>query len=184
MDLNLLLQQGPASVSQNDTWARLCCEQAISALESGNYAVGALIVDHDNQLMCSAANNVFSEGYRSERHAEMEVLTQLEKLYPEIDRSKLTLYVTLEPCLMCYGRILLSGIRNVRYLAKDSPGGFADHIHLLPAAWRDLAGRVSVEPMKVDAYWMTLATKLISEYQNRDEMREKVKTAWAGQSSD
>ena len=52
-------------------------------------------------------------------------LDQLEAEHAQIDRGHLTLYVSLEPCLMCYGRILLAGITRVRYLARDRDGGFA-----------------------------------------------------------
>lgn len=180
MKFDQLINQAPCPENRDDTWARLCCELAISAHEQGNYAVGALLTNADDELLCTAANSVFSCGYHSDRHAEMVLLNQLEENLPTQNRLELTLYVSLEPCLMCYGRILLSGIQRVRYLAKDPDGGFADHLHLLPPAWRNLASRVTVEPMQANDYWKTLAAKLISELQHRDEMRQQVKNAWAG----
>ena len=120
-----LLQQAPASTHADDTWARLCCEQALLAIEDGCYAVGALLVDEAGELLCSARNQVFASAYASAAHAEMQVLDQLEAEHAQVDRRGLTLYVSLEPCLMCYGRILLAGITRVRYLARDRDGGFA-----------------------------------------------------------
>jgi hypothetical protein len=73
-----LLQQAPASTHDDDTWARLCCEQALLALEEGCYAVGALLVDGAGELLCSARNQVFTSTYSSAAHAEMQVLDQLE----------------------------------------------------------------------------------------------------------
>ena len=72
-----LLQQAPASTHDDDTWARLCCEQALLALEEGCYAVGALLVDGAGELLCSARNQVFTSTYSSAAHAEMQVLDQL-----------------------------------------------------------------------------------------------------------
>ena len=48
-----LLQQAPASTQVDDTWARLCCEQALLAIEEGCYAVGAVLVDEAGELPVS-----------------------------------------------------------------------------------------------------------------------------------
>ncbi len=175
-----LLQQAPASLQPEDIWARLCCEQALLALEQGCYAVGAVLINDTQELLCSAQNQVFTSQYQSAGHAEMRLLDQLEAEHPQQDRSRLTLYVSLEPCLMCYGRILLAGITRVRYLARDQPGGFAARRHHLPPAWAELAKRVSVKQAEVDSYWVTLADQAINQLQDRQALRERVLAAWRG----
>ena len=177
-----LLQKAPPSHKPADIWARLCCEQALLALEQGCYAVGAVLVNDAQELLCSARNQVFASHYHSAAHAEMKLLDQLEGQHPEQDRSALTLYVSLQPCLMCYGRILLAGITRVRYLARDQPGGFAAQHHHLPPAWTELAKRVSVKQAEVDSYWITLAEQAINQLQDRQALRERVLAAWGGQS--
>lgn len=176
-----LLQQAPASTHDDDTWARLCCEQALLALEEGCYAVGALLVDGAGELLCSARNQVFTSTYSSAAHAEMRVLDQLESEHAQVDRRGLTLYVSLEPCLMCYGRILLSGITRVRYLARDRDGGFALRHGRLPPAWANLASGLAVVQAKADPYWLDLAERMIDRLQDRRAMRERVLAAWRGQ---
>lgn len=174
-----LLQHAPHSQSSADTWARLCCEQALLAVEQGCYGVGAVLINREQELLCSARNQVFTSGrYNSAAHAEMRLLDQLENEYPQQDRSTLTLYVSLQPCLMCYGRILLAGITRVRYLARDKPGGFAGK-HL-PAAWAELATRTSVRQAEVDSYWIKLAERAINQLQDRQALRERVAAAWRG----
>jgi tRNA(adenine34) deaminase len=174
-----LLQHAPPSQKPADTWARLCCEQALLAMEQGCYGVGAVLVNQNQELLCSARNQVFIDGhYDSAAHAEMLLLDQLEAEYPEQDRSALTLYVSLQPCLMCYGRILLAGITRVRYLAQDKPGGFTGK-HL-PAAWAELAARTSVHQANTDRYWLNLAEQTISTLQDRQALRERVVAAWEG----
>lgn len=175
-----LLQQAPASTHVDDTWARLCCEQALLALEEGCYAVGALLVDGAGELLCSGRNQVFAVAYSSAAHAEMQVLDQLETKHAHVDRRDLTLYVSLEPCLMCYGRILLAGIPRIRYLARDRDGGFALHHGRLPPAWANLASGLSVVQALADPYWLHLAEQVIVDLQDRRSMRERVVTAWRG----
>ncbi|ARS48156.1 dCMP deaminase [Ectopseudomonas mendocina] len=179
-----LLQQAPAATRADDTWARLCCEQALLALEEGCYAVGAVLVDDAGELLCSGRNQVFAGHYASAAHAEMQVLDQLEAEHPQVDRSGLTLYVSLEPCLMCHGRILLAGIRRVRYLARDRDGGFAARPPRLPRAWANLASRLCVAQAAADPYWIGLAERVIDHLQDRRAMRERVVAAWRGGQAD
>ncbi|WP_420591889.1 nucleoside deaminase [Bacterioplanoides sp.] len=176
----VLLDQAPSALSVHDTWARLCCEQGLLALEQKCYGVGAVLVNSADELLCSSKNQVFSEGFHSHAHAEMLLLDQFELNAQGYNRDDLTLFVSLEPCLMCYGRILLSGITRVRYLAKDKAGGFADYLHLLPPVWRDLAVRVSVEQANVQPYWIKLAESLMSELQDPVVMRQRTLAAWKG----
>ena len=175
-----LLQQAPARTHVDDTWARLCCEQALLALEEGCYAVGALLVDDAGELLCSGRNQVFASTYASAAHAEMQVLDQLETKHATVDRQRLTLFVSLEPCLMCYGRILLAGIRRVRYLARDRDGGFALHHGRLPPAWSNLASGLAVIQAVADRYWINLAEQAISQLQDRHALRQHVIQAWRG----
>ena len=46
-----LLQQAPASNNTEDIWGRMCCEQALLALEEGCYAVGAVLVNERQELL-------------------------------------------------------------------------------------------------------------------------------------
>lgn len=174
-----LLDHAPHSHAPPDTWARLCCEQALLAVEHGCYGVGAVLVNDGQELLCSARNQVFADGrYNSAGHAEMLLLDQLESNHPHQDRSTLTLYTSLQPCLMCYGRILLAGIPRVRYLARDKPGGFSGK-HL-PAAWAALATRTSICQATAAPYWITLAEQAINTLQDRQAMRQRVLNAWRG----
>ena len=178
-----LLEEAPASHCNEDLWARLCCEQALLALEDGCYAVGALLVNQAEELLLSGRNQVFSRHYGSGRHAEMQVIDQLETLHPEQDRNALTLYVSLQPCMMCFARILLSGIPRVRYLARDRNGGFAEHNANLPSVWANLASRVSIEQADVDPFWSKLAERAVNQLQDPAALRKRILHAWSGDSA-
>ena len=187
------LGKRPRHRLRDDRWGALCCEEALLALAAGNYGVGAALVNSDDELVCVARNQVFlrdaaelSEpvsGYQSQRHAEMELLDRLETEFSHLERRKLTLYVSLEPCLMCTGRILLSGIGQVHYLVPDREGGFISHLHRafqspLPPAWKNLASGVSVKPAQVQDFWRQFAHDCVTE--SAAAMRGKVVKAWKG----
>ncbi|WP_221793154.1 nucleoside deaminase [Oceanobacter mangrovi] len=169
----------PPARLPDDGWARLCCELAWQAGQQGCYPVGAVLVNGADELVCSAANQVFDGHYQSQRHAEMELLDQFERYFADQPRDDLTLYVSLEPCLMCTGRILLSGIRRVRYLAADKNAGFARHMHGLPPAMASLAARTTVSTMLAEPVWTAIAGELVRE--SADSMRQQVVKAWQGQ---
>jgi len=74
---------------------------------------GAVIVD-------AARGQVVAEGWNKSAnnptlHGEIDALNRLAELQAEYDRSQLVLYTTAEPCPMCQGAILWSGIGTVVY---------------------------------------------------------------------
>ena len=76
----------------------------------------AAIYDADGNLIAKEANSVVSETC-SHNHAEMNTIKAAEKKLNTYDLSayKLSLYVTSEPCIMCLGGIMWSGIKEVYY---------------------------------------------------------------------
>ena len=76
----------------------------------------AAIYDAKGHLVAKAANSVISETC-SHNHAEMNTIKEAEKALNTYDLSahNLSLYVTAEPCIMCIGGIMWSGIKEVFY---------------------------------------------------------------------
>lgn len=76
----------------------------------------AAIYDSEGNLISKATNTVLKEKC-SNRHAEMNAIMMAEKHYGTYDLSSynLSLYVTSEPCIMCLGGIMWSGIKNLYY---------------------------------------------------------------------
>jgi tRNA(Arg) A34 adenosine deaminase TadA len=76
----------------------------------------AAIYDSKGNLVAKAANNVVNKSC-SNNHAEMNVIKLAEKKLGTYDLSpyNLSLYVTSEPCMMCLGGIMWSGIKAVYY---------------------------------------------------------------------
>ena len=76
----------------------------------------AAVYDSNGNLVAKAANNVVDKSC-SHNHAEMNAIRLAEKKFGTYDLSPydLSIYVTSEPCMMCLGAIMWSGIKAVYY---------------------------------------------------------------------
>jgi cytosine deaminase len=118
--------------------------EALVALYEGNYGIGAVIV-RKNRIIARGHNRLFVPYFDSGHHAEMDVMgiheLRMASRGPRVDGC--TLYTTLEPCPMCYTRLLSSGIKTVYYAAEDQAAGMITLMEHLKAdfrsLWRDLA---------------------------------------------
>jgi tRNA(adenine34) deaminase len=96
--------------------------EARGALDRGEFPVGCVIV-HGEAVIASGSRQGSTGTIASETdHAEILALKQLEAS-AHAGRNELTLYCTLEPCLMCFGAILISGIRRIVFAYEDVMGG-------------------------------------------------------------
>lgn len=104
---------------------------ALEAEQAGNLPVGALLV-LDGQIIGEGRNSLLTPYYHPGRHAEMEALKQVDSaLWPQA--PAMTCYTTLEPCLMCFGSLLLHGVGRIVFGATDPEGGFRwSYPHLPP----------------------------------------------------
>lgn len=93
------------------------------ALDRDEFPVGCIMV-YDGQIIAQGKRKGTRQSVPSEiDHAEMLALRQLENTSAAIDRKKVTLYTTLEPCLMCFGALLISGIGTIVFAYEDAMGG-------------------------------------------------------------
>lgn len=85
-------------------------------IEKGSGPFLAVIYDENDNLIAKQANSVVNE-VCSHNHAEMNTIKAAEKALNTYDLSShnLRLYVTAEPCMMCLGGIMWSGIKEVYY---------------------------------------------------------------------
>ena len=56
-------------------------------------------------------------------HAEMVALRRLIEIKDIIDPGKITVFCTMEPCLMCYGALILAGVGEIVFAYEDVMGG-------------------------------------------------------------
>jgi tRNA(adenine34) deaminase len=114
--------------NRDEIYMRLALEQAEAALVQGEFPVGCVIVQ-DGRVMSRGARigTVPETGRRAiiseVDHAEILALRHLETCPHPVVPEKCVLYCTMEPCLMCFGAIILSGIKTVVYAFEDPMGG-------------------------------------------------------------
>lgn len=109
--------------------------EAGKARDDGDWAIGCVIV-MDGKIVLRGRNRVHSSRDRL-RHAEMDALTQLQALnFDRQDKDKLVLYTTFEPCPMCFGAILVSGVHHVVSGVDFDDSGISSYINHLPRYFR------------------------------------------------
>ncbi|MCQ2410680.1 MAG: nucleoside deaminase [Elusimicrobiaceae bacterium] len=91
-------------------------EELKTRIVKGSGPFLAAIYDEKGNLIAKAANSVVHENC-SHCHAEMNAIRLAEEKLHTYDLAphRLALYVTTEPCLMCLGGIMWSGIRQIYY---------------------------------------------------------------------
>ncbi|MES5924557.1 tRNA adenosine(34) deaminase TadA [Bacillus cereus group sp. MG9] len=102
---------------------QLAIEEAKKAEAIQEVPIGAVIV-LDGEVI-SVAHNLRETEQRSIAHAELLAIDEACKELGTWRLEDATLYVTLEPCPMCAGGIVLSRIKRVVYGASDPKGGCA-----------------------------------------------------------
>jgi len=107
-------------------WMSIALEQAKKAAIEDEVPVGAVLV-HENREICRGHNQPI-QGHDPSAHAEMIVLRNAATQLQNYRLPELSLYVTLEPCLMCAGAILNARITNVYFGAFDPKTGVAGSV--------------------------------------------------------
>ncbi len=99
-------------------YMRLALEQARLAAEYGEVPVGAVLVDEMDQILARAYNRPISQCDPT-AHAEIMALRQGAKKIGNYRLTGTTLYVTIEPCPMCAGAIVLARVKRLVYGVED-----------------------------------------------------------------
>lgn len=98
------------------------CE-ARTAYDEGEIPVGAVVVSHDRVL--ARSHNHTERLHDVTAHAEMLALTAAAEALGAKYLTECTLYVTLEPCIMCAGALGWSQIGRIVYGASDEKRGYS-----------------------------------------------------------
>ena len=99
----------------------LALEEAKKALSEGEVPVGAVLVKGDEVI--AKGHNTRERENDISGHAEIVAMKEGAKKLGRWSLEECTLYVTLEPCLMCAGAIMQSRIRSLVYGADDPKVG-------------------------------------------------------------
>jgi tRNA(adenine34) deaminase len=116
-------------IPPHETFMRRALEEARAALAEDEVPIGAVIVRHAQVI--AAAHNQREQLRDPTAHAEMIAITQASSALGDWRLDGCTLYVTLEPCAMCAGAMVLARIPSVVFGASDPKAGAAMTLYRL-----------------------------------------------------
>ncbi len=124
------MKSGPVTfatrVEEDSFWMGEALAEAVRAAKAGEVPVGAVIVH--NGAVVSRGGNAMVSSKDATQHAEMRVLKAAAYAGGDTRLTTATLYVTLEPCAMCAGAIVLARVGRVVFGAWDDKAGMAGSV--------------------------------------------------------
>ncbi|MTI30955.1 nucleoside deaminase [Xanthovirga aplysinae] len=110
------------TIHSDEYYMQQAYKQALLAFESGEVPVGAVMVC--NQQIIARAYNQTERLQDVTAHAEMVAITAAENAIGAKYLNECSLYVTLEPCVMCAGATYWSQLKKIVFGASDPKRGF------------------------------------------------------------
>ncbi len=118
------------NITQDEQFMLLALTEARMCLEHDDVPIGALIV-HDGEIIGRGRNMVEETG-NPLAHAEIMAINEAISNYGYKHLLGCAIYVTLEPCSMCSGAIVLARIARLVYGAKDPKTGASGSLYNIP----------------------------------------------------
>ena len=114
-------------IDQDEVYMKLALAEAEKAFVLGEIPIGAVLVDGQGQVV-TAGHNRRESWHDATAHAELIVIQAACRKLKKWRLSGLTLYVTIEPCPMCAGALIMSRIDRVVYGSPDYKAGAAESL--------------------------------------------------------
>lgn len=118
---------GSITPGDDRRYMAIALAEARLSLANDDVPVGAVVVNESGQML-ARAHNVREERGDPTGHAEVEALRIAGAAQGSWNLADCTLYVTLEPCTMCAGAIVLARIRRLVFGAWDAKAGAAGSV--------------------------------------------------------
>ncbi len=110
------------SPSPHEKYMRMALAEAQKALTKGEIPIGCVILCHD--VVVARAHNLTETLCDPTAHAEMQAITMATNELGGKYLTDCTLYVTVEPCVMCAGALGWAQVPRVVYGCRDEKRGF------------------------------------------------------------
>jgi len=152
-------------MSKDEIYMKEALKEALKAQEKEEVPVGCVIV-HKDRIIARAHNQV--ETLKDPTaHAEMIAITQAAASLKSKWLQGATVYVTIEPCIMCAGALILARIKQLVFGAKDPKTGACGSVFDIPKE-KNLNHRFKIKSgiMKEDC------ASLLSEFFKKKRMNK------------
>jgi tRNA(Arg) A34 adenosine deaminase TadA len=132
LELSPGVRAGTSTIRTAEDAAARAVELAVEAGKQGTFAVGGLLVDETGHIIAESTNAVIRNGKLSDptAHVERQLvdwLAQQRRRRRSLSPRNLTIVSSLDPCAMCAGAILRSGMR-VMIVAEDNFAGVHENL--------------------------------------------------------
>jgi tRNA(adenine34) deaminase len=115
--------------TEDSAWMELALAEAVAARDLGEVPVGAVVIRGGEVI--GAGHNLTQTSNDPTAHAEMVAIRRAAERLGHWRLLDCTMYVTLEPCAMCAGAIVLARVPRVVYGAADPKAGMCGSLENL-----------------------------------------------------
>ena len=120
-----MAEKNRAVAEKDEKYMRMAIDEALKALEKKEVPIGAIVVAGDRVI--GRGHNLVETLMDATAHAEMQAITAAMSTLGGKYLNDCTLYVTVEPCVMCGGALAWSQIGRVVYGAADDKRGYSTY---------------------------------------------------------
>ncbi len=170
---------------KDEAYALVVVKSALESIREGSGGIGACLVDSTTgEIVEYGRNRQFSPHFRSDFHAEMDLLNKYEDRAKKMNDpdnfnnprecKNLVLVTSVEPCPMCLTRIINSGIKTVLYVVEDKEGGMVTRLDNFPPFWKEFAADREFRPADCSDELRQIAIDLFN-FSSRGFAKNRVK---------
>lgn len=120
-----MVEKNRVEAEKDEKYMRMAIDEALRALEKREVPIGAIVVAGDRVI--GRGHNLVETLMDATAHAEMQAITAAMSTLGGKYLNDCTLYVTVEPCVMCGGALAWSQIGRVVYGAADDKRGYSTY---------------------------------------------------------
>lgn len=120
-----MAEKNRSEAEKDEKYMRMAIDEALRALEKREVPIGAIVVAGDRVI--GRGHNLVETLMDATAHAEMQAITAAMSTLGGKYLNDCTLYVTVEPCVMCGGALAWSQIGRVVYGAADDKRGYSTY---------------------------------------------------------
>ncbi len=145
-------------MKDDEYYMDLAIKEAYKAELIDEVPVGAIIIDENGTVVGTGFNQPISS-IDPTSHAEINAIRQATQIFNNYRLVNTTLYVTIEPCIMCMGAIIHARIKRVVYGANDLKWGAAESLYNIASD-----SRLNHHPEIVSGVFEAKTKKIIKDF--------------------